>query len=83
MASGRPVLDLTEAAVCFHRCEHGRYWMSITVEGADSALTIAMDRDEFEELLDAGCIVFLNIHDHVHTKLAVQSAPPVPHHHLN
>ena len=62
-----------KASVCFHRCESdGLCYMAITVEGRGEPFVVAMQPEEFEEFLDAGCIVFLEINPHVHTQIALQ-----------
>ncbi len=66
----KPESEPVPAKVCFeHDSEDGLYYLTIEVEGRQSSFNIGMDHQAFEELLDAGCIVFLDLHHHVHTKV--------------
>jgi hypothetical protein len=66
----KPDSEPVSASVCFeHDSEDGLYYLTIEVEGRQSSFNIGMDHQAFEELLDAGCIVFLDLHNHVHTKV--------------
>ncbi len=58
------------AKICFeHDRQDGLYYLTIEVEGLESGFNIGLTRQAFEELLDAGCIVFLDLHHHVHTQV--------------
>lgn len=66
----RPRPKPVPAKICFeHDPRENLYYLTIEVEGLTPALNIGLDHRALEELLDAGCVVFLDLHPHVHTQV--------------
>ena len=76
--------ETVPAKICVdHDNQDGLYYLSISVEGRET-VSIGLSRQGFEELLDAGCIVFLEIHPHVHTQVDIhQCCARIENAHLN